>query len=332
MDMTGLKFGRTYKISFKVYKRVKGVGSIPDPQYLNKEWILEQTPDQQGLFIEWDITRDNSAKINSAVIKITNLPLEFREMLRKDNLSGGGWKGLDDKVVLVQFSFGYGTYLSTLCYMELLEGTSEKSGTEWVTTLHLTDGAVDLNDTVLDEDYIIPQGKITLTSTIIKDLISRFTFIEVGLIMDERLDWNLDNMRGDYKFFKGQTVWACIRQLLPTQIGGFDVNMFIDNGKLHIVWDNVVLDNLSYDVISEETGLLSVPMVRETQIEIITLCEPRLNVGQGVRVEYKSPLIDMTKTHKVFSIKHKGDSMTGECTSRLLVQMRDDDFIKKVSI
>lgn len=323
-----IKFNRVYILTFKVYQRVEGVGLIPDPKYKDIEWEIKQTPDKQGLFVEWDITRDNSHTVNSATIKITNLPPEFREMLRKDNLSGGGWKGLDTKVIKVKFQFGYGETLGDICFMDLLEGTSDKSGTEWVTTLKLNDGVSDLNDDILTRDYKIFKGGTLTLRTALEYLLSNFSSIQTGIIDDFGLDDLMDTSR-ERVLLAGTSIMNCIRMIIPEKIGDKNVEIFIDNGKLHILYDDTAIDNLSFTEISEQTGLISPPVVKDAFIDVVTILEPRLQVGQAIRVKTDKSLLDLSKNHKVFSIKHKGDSLTGECTSTLMISIREGDFNRK---
>lgn len=324
--MTGIKFGRTYKIVFNIFKRLSTSVIIPDPEFLGKSWVLEQTVDQQGLFVEWDITRDSSVKVNNGVMKITNLPEEFRKMLRKDNLTGGsGVTGLDTKLIQMDFQFGYRDYQSKICFMEVNEGSSEKNGTEWVTTLHLVDGVNDLTNTILDDDFIIRKGEpISLVLTM---LLGKFPMMKTGIVDEVGLD-KLTTLR-DRVFHKGTKVWDIIHFYVPTSVSGKPVRIFIDNGTLNIMKSTTVIDNPNADVISEENGLLDIPVVKEQQIEVLTLCEPRLVVGQYVKVESNNKLFKGLSDHQIFSIKHKGDSMTGQCTSKLTLQILEGDFERK---
>lgn len=333
---TGIKFGRSYLLEFQVYKRLDNNQLELDPEWLadidnpSKKWQIKQTLDEEGLFLEFDVKRGISNTTGNASLKIYNLPTDFRDMLRKDNETGGGTKGLDTKIIHVWFSFGYGEYMSTVLFMDVIEAQSTKSGTEWITNISLGDGVLDLSGVVFLKDFVITKGTPILLA--MQELIAQFPNIDKGVI-DEDVFKVFGNTIRDNKYLKGTKIGDAIDKLIPKEIDGEKIHWYVDNGKINILKETTAIDHQDILEISEETGLLGTPQIKESRTQIVSLLEPKLIPGQFIKMKYKSydGTVNLDHDYKVSNVNHKGDSQTGECTTTIETFFTAKDLVKKSS-
>lgn len=104
-----------------------------------------------------------------------------------------------------------------------------------------------------------------------------------------------------------------------------DNQAYIDNGNIYCLFENDVFDG-DLTVINSETGLLGTPKKADRMIVIEILFEPRLNVGQQVKLDSRS-LAQFNGTYKIVGIEHHGvisGAVGGECKTIVTVLLPFD--------
>lgn len=237
---------------------------------------LEEHLVEDPITIQFNISKGIQGN-NQATITVYNMDPGIRNSIFTDRIL---FNDENEKYVLL--SAGYGGSLTTCLYGQIYECSSTLQGTDVVTTM-----------TVIDAD-INNQCSITIEAgTSYKEayklLVSEMKNLKLGEIGE------LEGTFGVPTTFDGNTLYAI------NKITG--KHTFIDNGILHTLNDNETLSDYGAYLVSADTGLLGTPIRRDATLEIRTIFEPTLRVGQLVEVQSTSGS-QFNGQYKVFGLDH----------------------------
>lgn len=251
------------------------------------------------LTIQFDIERTTSSSPNYGNFRITNLAQTTYERLAKDmyNINDFG-SGKEYRQVI--FSAGY-QELSTIFQGSLVEGWTERSGTEIITHLRCQDGLYQIANAYTSQTFQAGTSMNDIFKTLLQDL-----GLQQGIV--GTIPENQSPLRA--AAYNGNTF-----QLLRDN---FNNRVFIDLEKTYLLADDEVILG-QVPLISSETGLLGVPRRQNTYIQVDIIFEPRIQIGQIVEVVSK---IDprFNGQWKVQGIKHSGTisgAIGGDCKTTL---------------
>lgn len=239
--------------------------------------------------VEFEINRNTLASSSTANFRIYNLREETRNAIaynvidftspRKIEL----WAGYGDDRPLI--------FRGTLSYC-----WSAREGVNFITTIEAYDSGFELLTSSVSQSYRAG----TLTSSVIEDMINTMApGVPVGAIGS----FNTPLTKGIA--LKGNT-----GDLLNEFTGGA---FFCDLGKAYVLKDQECIRG-SIALIESDTGLLGTPIRERTIINFDMLFEPRLLIGQLLRLN-SSTGKNLNGDYKVVSLKHRGMISDAVCGS-----------------
>jgi hypothetical protein len=213
--------------------------------------------------IEFEITKNYLASQNEATIRVMNLGVKNRNRIRFDF-----YDITDQNKRKVILRAGYEGFLADVFVGFINFAHSERSNQTFVTTIVAFDGGFAFNT---------PADQVTYNDgTPVKQIVSN--------LMDQLIDNGINkgvvgNIEGTIKksYTPNGTVTDAIREL--TGQTGF----FVDGNVSNFLNDSESLGG-DIQVIDAETGLLNTPMVSQLGLQVDILFEPRLRIGQVVRL------------------------------------------------
>jgi hypothetical protein len=240
--------------------------------------------------MKFNVQRSSFASINSASIQVNNLSLETRNLIFKDRFNYDVYRQ-------VTLEAGYDE-LATIFRGNLYVANSERSGADIITNIVARDGMHDILNTNTYKTYAAG----TTVKDVVEDLIGAFPNLtkgEIGVI------------DGDFK--RGVVVNGNTFDALGTYTNN---QVFVDNELVYALnGDEVVQADLL--VLNAETGLLSTPRRDDAFVQIDTLFEPRITIGQLIEIQSGiEPVYD--GQYKVIGVQHQGvisEAIGGNCTS-----------------
>lgn len=243
--------------------------------------------------VEFDISRNTYSRANIAQFKIYNLGERNRAVIRKNDTDFG-------YRLPMTFRAGYGDELSLSFKGNISKAFSYRQGVSWITEIQVYDGG--LAYATAKTNLVIPKG--TPTTDLLQTLITSLPDVTVGAV-------------GDYTgtlsrsaALSGNTV-NLLRELTG---GGF----FIDNGIGHALnTDEYLSDYAPIAQIDASTGLLGTPQVENTLCRFDMIFEPRLKVGQKIRLLSTTGAV-FNGDYKVTALQHKGvisDAVAGSAVT-----------------
>lgn len=249
---------------------------VPSTTYLEIDYPLT---------VEFDIERNTSSSINTGTFSITNLSPKTSSRLAKDfynidDISSGKEKRQ------VFFQAGYEKNLSMCFAGTLMEGFTDRRGTETITHLRAQDGAYEAYNAFTSTTFAPNTTPQSIFDVLLTDL-----GLKKGAVGNLNQNTPLRAVS-----FNGNTF-----ELLQDN---FDNRVFIDLQTVNLLNPDEVIAG-QVPLISSETGLLGVPRRQQTNIVVDMIFEPRIKVGQVVEVK---STIDprFNGQFKVQGIKHSG--------------------------
>ena len=242
------------------------------------------TPDGVQITIEppfsivFNITRNTLASANRGSITIYNLGPQTRNQIFKDRFSVTEYW----RVIL---SAGYGNRLHEVFSGNILEAYSSKVKTEWVTKLDCFDGMDAIQNGFTSATF----EKDTPKENIIKTVITDMPNVIAGFL----------GAPAQGTAPRGKSLIGQSSAILSTET---DDKYFIDRETVNVLNDNEVLPG---DVISlDPDDLLGTPRRREAFLDVPTLFEPQLNIGnvydiQSLEARYNGQYKIVGFTHNV---------------------------------
>ena len=229
--------------------------------------------------IDFSIQRTAMSQLNHMNLTIFNLAEKTRQRIFQDRYRIGNYKS-------VILEAGYGDSLSTLYKGSIFEAHSELVGTDIRTNINSRDGFLDIASA--------QSNKTFEAGTTLRDL--------VGGLTDDFANIDRGAIGGDdYVFQRPVTVEGNTYDNLKTYTRN---NVFVDLQRINVLNENQVTDDPVF-LINADTGLLETPRREESFLTLTTLFEPRINMGQEVKLESAiTPVYN--GAYKVIGVSHMG--------------------------
>lgn len=239
-----------------------------------------------------DITRNTLASANRGTFTIYNLGPATRNQIYKDRFSiTEYWQ--------VRLWAGYGNRLHEVFTGNMYEGYSDKQGKDWITVLDCFDGMNAIQNGFMSET--IQAG--TPNGNIFSRIIDNMPNVVAGLF------GTLE--KGEAP--RGKALIGQASDILSTETGG---NYFIDKETVNILTDEEVLPGEV--VLLDSDQLLTTPKRREAFIDVKTLFEPQVQIGQVYEID--SLQARYNGQYKIVGFHHVGmisESVGGTLTTDL---------------
>lgn len=301
------KINRNYKLSIDLNVRPKDA-SASTVANQPVEFVPESTLEIEfPLTIEFDISRSIGQGANEMNLKIYNLSEKSRALIVKDPYNNQ-WASKDGAFTRISLQAGYDQNLYPIFIGNLIEAYSERSGVDVITHCRVVTGAFGLFNTFINQSFGANTSNQEIINGIINKLVASGT-VQKGAITAV-----------DGVALTGFQAVGDSFQLL-TQYGP----VFVDLDKINILKINEVLKNTfgktnQVTLVDSSTGLLGVPLRRDTFIEVHTIFEPSIILGQLVEIVSE---IDKRYNgqYKVYGIEHKG-VISGSKNAPLITVLR----------
>lgn len=251
--------------------------------------------------VEFDIHRNSFSSANVAMFRIYNLAPNSRDKIRKDQYEWG-----DNRKVA--FLAGYNPAnvfkidekpqnLSLAFAGNITQAWSVREGTNMVTQIECYDAGFAYVNAITNRQAKAGSQQTTIIDDLLQDL--KNAGVEKGKV------GNYTGQISRGNSFTGSTV-DILREISG---GGF----FIDNGKAHVLKDDEALEG-PISLIDAKSGLLGTPIREQTYLNFDMLFEPRLIIGQRLKLESSTASFFNSSTvrpnfngdYKVVSLKHTG--------------------------
>jgi hypothetical protein len=237
--------------------------------------------------LEFSITRNILSSANTASFRIYNLSTDNRNKIRYDQYNWGVFRS-------IAFFAGYGANnLPTAFQGTVQQGWSVREGTNFVTEIH----AYDAGFAMVTGDINLTVPKQTPLKSTLTSIAGTLPKVKVGKIGN----YNTSSKRGNSH--SGNTM-----DVLTTLSGG---GAFIDNGTIHILQDNEVIQG-AITAINSASGLLGTPILQDTFLTFDMIFEPRLLIGQLISLD-SITAANFNGNYKVIGIKHQGTISAAIC-------------------
>lgn len=214
-----------------------------------------QTPEREGLRVQFEITKTIRSSLNTAVFKVFNLA--------PDNI--GRIKGEFDEV---RFECGYaGAQLLTFVG-QIRWVTTYQDGTNAITEIHAADGERDAQTIV---NFTLAAG--TTEQQLVDKLLAALELTTAGHIVIK-----------DRKRLRGRVVSGRALEHLARLAQEHGANASIQDGRLDIVPAGSVLPDQAI-VIRADTGMKEAPEVDDQGVKFRTQLDPRLRCNGRVKLD-----------------------------------------------
>ena len=247
------------------------------------------------LTLSFKVSRSTGADANTAKLTVYNLAERTRNRIYKDQHDIRNYKG-------VELHAGYGTQGKTLPLIfkgNIKRAYSHRQGTEYLTEIECYDGGFAILNGSTSRTY----AGGTSDRQIITDLFKDLPGITSGAV---------GKFSGTLP--RGNAMSGSPAELLKSATGG---GFFIDCEKAYALKENECVSGPLTEI-SARTGLLGTPMREETKLTVDMIFEPRLRLGQKVRLSSLTERI-YNGDYKVLGVEHSGtisEAVSGECKTR----------------
>ncbi len=263
------------------------------------------------LTLELDITRGAWQSVSFADFSIYNLAESVRsdiyldwinqfEKPRKITLWGGyeSWK--NNGVT----SPTNGLYL--IFNGQIRSAQSGRDGPSWVTKIAAWDGGWDIQNTAISYNQAAGSQFIDVLNNVIK----KYANLSIGYI-DPTLDFTL---------IRGLSFHGSVHDILTTLANKLYADYFVDNMNVYFVSKGQPIPGMIGNLvsISSADGLIDTPIKQKFYVSFNMIFEPRIQVGQAVKLE--SLELENNGTYTIRGLEHHGvisDAVDGGCTSRI---------------
>lgn len=277
MKMAGMKWGLNYELAIEM-----------DPG--TSEAIIIRPP----LTLTFNIVRNTLHGVNTATISVYNLKESTRRIVYHDRIN------TDTKTYRrIVLRAGYGNDMPIVFRGNIREASSARQGVNYITEIEAFDGG----DAVINGFTVQTWPAGTNIRAIMTDIVKNMPNVVLGKI-------------GDFSgtSYRGTTVVGNSWEML-VRISGDQAQPFIDNEKVNVLGVNEVIGN-GFRILDASTGLLDTPKRQDTVLEIKTLLEPHLEIGQVVELRSMESLYN--GRYKVCGLVHSGtisEAVGSVCTT-----------------
>lgn len=277
-----MKFGKTYNLQIEV-----AASASAGPRKITID-------SNSGIGIYFDIVRNTLASANTAKIIIHELGPALRNVIFRDRSE------LSTTPRGIELRAGYGSFTPLVFKGEITQAGSYREREKWITEIDCFDTAFAMiNGFSSIAIGAAPGGESDASNAI-------------NLLNDDLPQVTAVPIIGSFptKALRGEVLFGNTWRLLLKKSNG---NVSIDNGQLKALnTDECIIGQIP--VLDGSTGLLGSPKITGKIIEIETLFEPRLTVGQIIQLNsFSNPIIN--RQYKVIGFEHHatiGPTVDGE--------------------
>jgi len=265
----------------------------------------EQITIELPFTLQLNIQRDVGSSANKGTFTIFNLGEATRNKIYKDRFTiTEYWR--------VRLWAGYGNRLHEGFTGNALEAYSYKNGTDWMTVIDCFDGM----DAIQNGFTSMTVQKDTSHLDVFKKVINDMPNVTAGLI----------GALGDGSAARGKSLIGQSSEILNIETDG---QFYIDKETVNILTDEEVI---SGDVVVLDSDqLLQTPRRRDSFIDLVTLFEPAVQVGQIYEINSLESRFNGQYAIKGFN--HSGvisASVNGQMTTNLSVWYDASKGLKEV--
>ena len=264
-----------------------------NPGFNGSEYAVVATP----YTLEFDINRNVLSEVNTATFKVYNLGKETRDKIYKDRADLTLYRQLILRA-------GYKGNMPIIFQGNILSADSYKSGTDIITEIICHDGGIATVAGFVNQAFGINKSQ----AEVINSLATQVPLTTWSGIVPTSYD----------KVYKrGLSIsgnpWQKIKEITNGRC-------FIDCEQIYVLNDYDALEG-ELALVDSETGLIGAPRKYLEYIEAEMVFEPRIRVGQVIRLESTINRY-INGTYKVTGFKHSGtisEAVAGECKTTLHV-------------
>ena len=214
--------------------------------------------------IQFNIVRNTLASANKATITLYNLGPSTRNRVFKDRFS-------TTEYFRVSLFAGYGNRLHEVFLGNILEAYSYRDQTEWVTVIDAYDGM----DAIQNGFTAQTVTRNTPVRELIANVVSDMPNVLLGVL----------GSPADGTTSRGQVLFGQSSEQLNTVTGG---QYFIDLETVNVLADDERLPGIATRL--DPSTLLQTPRRRQAMLEVVTLFEPQIQIGQAYEIESLEPI------------------------------------------
>ena len=243
--------------------------------------------------IKFKITKTSESSANQAHIELYNLNSDSRGFLGSEGLVcilKAGYRGVDN----------FGVSMDTIFSGDINHIKHERKDTDIVSTLECGDAQKKLTKSHAEQSF----KKGSKVKHVIKTLVDKLG-IPIG---------RMDDL-SESSFPHGITLSGNIKELLDKLVAREGKEWHVQDGELYII-DPKKKDTSKAIVISQDTGLIGIPVAQEKGLEITTLLIPSLKPGRVIQ------LISSDKSGFFFvrEAVYEGDTLEGQWQVKVIVK------------
>lgn len=230
------------------------------------------------------------ASANRAIFQFYNLPARIQAVLWKDIYEA-------TKYIKMSFHAGYGDTMPLIFQgvVSLCTSSRPSGSVDWITEMQVFNQGSFKKYGYVNATF----NKGTKFTDVINAMLQNNPDMKIGYVTPDIPDLPRN------RTFIGQTL-----DLLTRSYGNYEI--FVnENAELNIIGENDVIPG-EVQVITDSTGLLGSPRRANAYVEIDTVFEPQLRIGQAISLLSHS-LPRFNQAYKVCDVKHQGIISPVEC-------------------
>lgn len=281
-----MKFHRQFQLKIQTFE------SAADPTTTPIEITISPP-----FTIEFNIERSANSGLNTMEIRIYNLQPDTRVHIQHDPFK-------TDVYQRIELRAGYSGDLPIIFKGNIWEANSYREGSNIITSITCFDGGL---DTITQRSFFSLEQGTTLKDAVMT-MINQFPNVTVGKI------GAIEGTPQRPLVVDGNT-WEQIKKY--TTQTGTGANCFIDLEKVNVLSQNEVI-GAEVPVIDADTGLLETPRRDQNFLVLTTLFEPRIFVGQLIKLISTIQKPVYNGDYQVVGVSHQGvisEAVSGECRS-----------------
>lgn len=228
--------------------------------------------------VQFTVQRRQLSSLNTLSVDIYNLSERVRELIFQEFYGS-------ERRKTIKIEAGYDT-LSLLFEGDIFEAFSKRDGTNVITSIYSQSGSWDVSQ----KEVYTTLSKGQTVGDVMDFLIDQFDFVERGAVGEftEVLQRPV-TLAGN--------VWELLKKYSDNQV-------FIDNNNVYVLQRYETLEG-EIPSINKDTGILDTPRRQGGFLQVTTLFEPRLIIGQYC--DLKSDIAPIYNgDYKVVGLQHMG--------------------------
>ncbi len=288
-----MKFGRTYTMTVQTDPLTRQATVAPTPRLSLPPAVPFQAtvPSVDNsvvinypLTVQFDINRSCMGSANTGRFRILNLKEDTRRRIFRDR-----WETTVYRQMIFRAGYEGQKPLPIAFVGNIQEAQSHRQGPDWVTEIEAFDGGKAITDSQVSQTF--PAG--SSTQAIIAELFKGLQNVTPGAI------GNFDGETG-----RGVSIMGNPWNVLQNTVAN-DGMCFIDNERVNAIKHDEFIENAGgILLINSGTGLLNTPRRHNTMVDVDVLFEPRVVIGQKVRLKSVESIND--GDYQVLGIHHVG--------------------------